>query len=114
MVKSVNNEREIILNSVKSFAIKKAKETAIKTVAKKLPFLFFGPVGPLTSLIIEKVVEIVINETEVRAFFVYTDLRVNEQGRAFIKNSLEYYNNRTLENEKKCIDSFESFASFVR
>ncbi len=92
-----------------------------KYVAKQIPWLFLPIFSPITNLIISKIVFILVEKTEVGLFFLYTDMRVDQQGRNF---SDAVMNNHRLqlegtEDEKKQAEhelmvSFKTFASFNR
>ena len=76
---------------LKSAALSSGKKFVIDYVSKKIPFLFIPILNPITSLVIEKVVEVLIMETEFAIFFKYTDMRVSEQGKVFSKMAENNY-----------------------
>jgi hypothetical protein len=105
------------VDSIKKVAISAGKKVLIEAVAKKLPFLFIPVIGPIVSLLLGKIVEILISETEFALFFGYIDLRIDAQGRAFSEAAiLNHYTqihgspNEKLASEKALIEKFRAFA----
>lgn len=100
---------------------KTATDLAVKLILEELlievPFLFWGPVGPLTKLVVTKVVTKAYEKGEMLVFFKYIDMRVDAQGIAFteaaIKNHQAQLNGTEDEKklaEKNLIAAFKSFA----
>lgn len=105
------------VDAIKKSVVSTGKKVLIETVAKKLPFLFVPVIGPITSLILGKVVEVLFNETELAVFFGYIDLRVDKQGRDFYEAAIKNRNvqlNGSPEakavSEKELIQKFRDFA----
>ena len=71
------------VDAVKKAAISTGKKALITYLTKKVPYLFVPVLGPVVSLLLGKVVEILIKETEFAIFFQYIDMRVDGQGRDF-------------------------------
>jgi hypothetical protein len=71
------------VDSIKESAVSMGKKSLVAYLTKKAPFLFVPVIGPVVSLILGKVVEILVRETEYAIFFQYIDMRVDSQGRAF-------------------------------
>lgn len=70
---------------LKSTLLKQLKKTVTELIFKKLTFLAWGPVGPLVSLVVEKVLELAIYQGELAIYLYYTDFRVGRQGKDFNK-----------------------------
>ena len=68
---------------LKSYLLKSLLKASTTFVFSKLTFLAWGPLGALTELALEKLLTFLINETELAAFFAYTDFRVSAQGRTY-------------------------------
>jgi hypothetical protein len=76
---------------LKDSAIKLGVQALERELSKRLPFLFWPVISPITSLILTKLVSLLIKQTEFGAFFVYIDMRVTSQGRAFQRAALQNY-----------------------
>lgn len=101
------------IEEAKSFLLKRAVNKVFEVIISKITFLAWGPLGPLVKYILSKIIKIAIYESEMAIFFLYTDIRVNAQGRAFydsIEDNLNAQNGTDEEAkkhaEKKLIDSF--------
>jgi hypothetical protein len=105
---------EVLKSTISKLVIKSATEIVFKKVA----FLAWGPLGPLTSYLIEKLVGIIINETELAIFLKYTDFRISKQGKIFseaaIKNSEAQKNGSEDEKKKAEEELINSFRAFVK
>lgn len=103
---------------IKNTAINLGKKTLMKALLTKVPFLFYGPFGVITELLIEKALVILIRETEFAVFFKYIDMRVDQQGKDFTEAALNNYRiqqNGTPEEKKKSEEELISkFKSFVK
>lgn len=103
-------ERSEYLEIIESVASKTIQKTLISIITKRFAFFAWGPAASLLSLVIEKIVALIIKETEMRVFFIHTDLRVSAQGKAFIDKANAYQRDKNEVNEKALIDSFREFA----
>lgn len=74
-----------LLKSTLQSAVTKSTVAALVTL---LPWLSWPPIYWMVQKIVAKIVSIIIYETEMAAFFKYTDLRVAKQGREFIDAAL--------------------------
>ena len=104
------------VEAIKKSAIATGKKALITYLTKKLPFLFIPVIGPIVSLVLEKVVEILIRETEFAIFFKYIDLRVDAQGRDFSEAAIKNFHvqksgspDEIAKAEKELIEKFKSF-----
>jgi hypothetical protein len=77
------------VEAIKNSAIAAAKKQLALALIKKVPYLFWGPLGPIMDFAIEQVVTILINETEFAIYFKYIDMRVDAQGRAFSEAAIK-------------------------
>lgn len=76
------------VDSIKKSAVAAGKKLLIAELTKRVPWLFIPVIGPLVSLVLGKVIEILVNETEFAIFFNYIDMRTDSQGREFSKAAL--------------------------
>ena len=106
-----NIDRKTYLEAVRSIVQKKVTKSLIAFLVSKLPFLGLSWINPIVSIVVSKLVTVVLDETEIRIFFKYADIRCNQQGAEFERLSLQYYNNRTEENEKAAINALRDFVS---
>lgn len=81
------NETADLLRKQAETIVKKA---IISFFAKKAAFLLWGPFGVLVSLFAGQLAEYITKEGELRAFFLYIDLRTDSQGRAYLKAMKDY------------------------
>lgn len=110
-------DRKSYLESVKSAAEKTVADTVIKLVLARVPFLAVGILNPITAFLIKKLVSLIIRETEMGTFFLYTDFRVSEEGKRFIEDANKYEQIKKtgtkdeIENQEAVvISSFRAFA----
>lgn len=108
------------VDAIKKSAIATGKKLLIQAIAKKLPFLFVPVIGPITSFALEKVVEILVRETEFGIYFKYIDLRVDAQGRDFSEAAIKNYHvqqsgdkDAIAKAERELIEKFKSFVVLV-
>lgn len=102
--------------AIKDSAIKTGAESLTKYLIKRFAFLSFGPFAFLVSMLAEKLLTILIKETEHAIYYEYTELVVNAQSVAYKKAVMENYQaqkNGTPQEkkdaEKKLMDAFKSF-----
>lgn len=69
--------------ALKDELLERAIDSAFNYLADKATFLLLGPLPGITKFLLKKILSIAIHHTEIGMFFIYTDIRVNEQGRAF-------------------------------
>lgn len=106
---------EIIKKTATDLAVK----IILEVLLKEVPFLFWGPLGPLTKVIVTKVITIAYQQGELAVFFKYIDMRVDRQGTTFSDAAIKNYHvqqNGTEDEKKKAeaelIIAFKSFAKF--
>lgn len=103
---------------LKDTAISQAKKGVLKIIFSKLPFLTWGPLGSLVGLAVGKVLEIAVNQTEMGAFFYFTDLRVSRQGRDYqeaLEENMEAQKNGTDQDKAKAEEKLKnSFRELVK
>lgn len=105
--------RNEYIDILKKTAIQTIKKQVIAYCISKAPFLRMRFFNPILSLIIEKLVVYIVNETELRLFFVYSDFRTSVQANAYVEAMNAYNQDRSVENEAKLIDAFTKFCSLV-
>lgn len=79
------------VESLKHSAVSMGTKLLVREVAKRLPFLFVPILGPITSLVLEKLVTLLVVQTEFAIFFKYIDMRTDFQGREFSQAALSNY-----------------------
>lgn len=91
-------------------------KSATSLVFKKIPFLAWGPIGPLVSGIIEKFVIMLFNETEMVIFLKYTDFRISRQGKEFSEAAIRNFEiqrtgseDEKRKSEEELISAFRNF-----
>lgn len=103
---------------LKSYLFKTITKKAFTVIITKLPFLAWGPLAPLLQLIIDKLVGIILDQTELAVFMKYIDIRTTLQGRDFYKamedNQLALKNGS--DNDKKIAEQNlkDTFRAFVK
>lgn len=101
------------VDSLKSAALDLGKKLVMNYLLAQAPFLATGFVGKLTSLFVGKVLEILINKTEFGAFFLFIDVRVNQQGKDFAEAAIKYHQAPDSEKPKYEKDYLEKFYNLV-
>lgn len=71
------------IDSMKSYLLKKTVESSFKYIISKAAFLAWGPLAPLVKMVLEKIIWVLINKTELALFMKFIDVRVDRQGRDF-------------------------------
>lgn len=103
---------------LKDYLLKSLLKASTTFVFLKLPFLAWGPLGSLTELALKKLLTFLINETELAAFFVYTDFRTSAQGRTYYEAIRDFRaaEESGKENDKKRAETNlkNSFRELVR
>jgi hypothetical protein len=107
------------VKAVKSTALTTAKKTLISALLRKVPFLFWGPFGAVTSMLIGKGLELLFEQAEFAIYFKYTDLRVDKQGLTFAQVAMDNYRiqqngteDEKKQSEERLINCFKHFISF--
>jgi hypothetical protein len=110
---------EEYVKAVKATALTTAKKALISALLRKVPFLFWGPFGAVTSLLVGKLLETLFEQAEFAIYFKYTDLRVDKQGVAFAQVAMDNYKiqktgteDEKIQSEKRLIECFKNFISF--
>lgn len=108
------------INTLKGYLLKKMVKSSFTYILAKAPFLAWGPLGYITQLILEKLISMLINETELALFLKFTDFRVSRQGKVFHNAMLR---NQTAQKggnpdeiklaEQELKDTFRSLVSFT-
>lgn len=99
---------------LKSSALEIGKRAVLKSLASQVPLFSGGFPAWVAGLIVGKVLEVLIQQSEFGAFFLYIDIRTNFQGQKFEEAALAWYNASPEEKgkyEKEYLDSFYKFAS---
>lgn len=79
------------VNMLKETVLKQTLETTLNIIFAKIPFLAWGPIGPLVSLAVKHVLKIAINQTEMAIYMKFIDMRVSNQGKAYNKAMEEHH-----------------------
>ena len=74
---------------------------AKKVICSYLPFFLTPPLSSLLDKFLAFFISKIADVLETAAFFVYTDLRVSQEGKAFVNAKLAYKNAQTDEEKKK-------------
>ena len=104
-------DRKQYLDAIESSILSILKTAIIKVIVTRLPFLAVGPLSPLLSYVVGKLLELGAKEAKLRAFYAYTDLRTNMQASAYEKHALKFYETRSKEDEEKMLASFYALAT---
>jgi len=97
--------------------VSQATKSLILVITTKLPFLVWGPFGPLLSFVVTKMLTVVARQTELITYFYYTDFRVARQGKAFNQAAIQNYEARNgTDAEKKLAEDnlINSFRNLVK
>lgn len=111
-------DRALYINSIKTSFIKLAKDHAMKYLISQAVFFSWPVIGPLTALFIEKILTVVVNETETGIFFAYVDLRTARQSLIFSDMAMKNYQvqqtGTAKEKEDAEKDLIAAFDNFVK
>jgi hypothetical protein len=102
--------RQDYLNTIKGLAYSSIKESLIKAIVAKLPFLGSSILNPILAYVVGKILTIIFEETEMRIFFAYTDFRIGRQGQEF-SNAITLFKKGEI-NEQEFINSFRTLVKY--
>ena len=84
-----------------------------------LPFINIPSVNKVLSFFLEKLLSAVADGAEMLAFFTFTDFRVRDQEKSFVKEALEFHyakqsgdKDKIKKTENDFIAAFDKFGSF--
>ena len=100
--------------AIKSIFISILRKKAQEYIRSKLLSVGLSFLNPVAAYLFNKVFDKVIDEPELAIFFVYTDFRVNRQESELDDLISKYINDRSEENEKNLIDSFNRFSKWMQ
>jgi hypothetical protein len=106
------------IDSLKTSAVKLGSSSALLYIFTVIPFLKAPLLKQITEKIVESVISIFVNKTEMASFFFYIDTRTSHQGEVFsqmaYRNFIAQKNGTEQEKkiaEENLIASFKNFAS---
>lgn len=106
------------IDSLKSSAVKLGSSSALLYIFTNLPFLKAPFLKQITEKIVESIISIFVNKTEMGIFFIYIDTRSSHQGEVFsqmaYRNFIAQKNGTEQEKkiaEENLINAFKNFAS---
>ena len=104
---------------IKSTAVSTGKKAVMSYLSTRFSFMALPIVNPLVSMFVGYVIEVAIIKTELGAFFLYTDFRVDAQGIEFLEAAARNQQAQQSGNEQEkkdaeqnLMDKFRSFAKF--
>lgn len=104
---------------IKSAFMTAGKKAVMSYLLEKFAFFKLPIVNPITAMIVEKLLTILIENAEMLVFFAYTDFRVSRQGKDFEEAALRNHNAQLggTDEEKRLakellIDCLRKFARF--
>lgn len=108
------------IEAIKSAVLSSTVKAVMGMLVEYNGFFALPIINPIIQLIVQWILTAAIRQTELAMFFLYVDLRVNEQGKEFEKAAI---NNELMQRigtpkekadaEKKLIDSFRNLAKFT-
>jgi len=104
-------DRQAYISALESSLLNMLKNAIIKVLVTRLPLLAWGPLSPILSFIVGKILELGMREAKIRIFFLYTDLRTNRQASIYETYALKFYETRSKEDEQKMLESFYNLAT---
>lgn len=109
--------RDDYVASIKTAFVTLGKALAMSYIVAEVPFLGLPVIRSIVGFTVEKILSVVVNSTEMGAYFVYTDFRVNAQGHDFILAAMENHKIQAsgTPEEKAASERklFEKFTKFV-
>ena len=104
---------------IKSAALSAGKKAVMSYIVTAVPFFALPIINPILGLVVNWVLTIAIDETEMGLFFMYIDFRTNLQGKEFEAAALENFRAQTegteeekINAEKNLIAKFRALAKF--
>jgi len=77
------------VNSLKEHTRKTVTNSLVLIIIAKFPVLNSTPLKFVLNKLIEAIISLAVDQTELAAFFQYVDFRVDKQGRDFYKTLVE-------------------------
>ena len=109
--------RDTYVASIKSAFVTMGNRVVMSFLATQFPFLLSPFIKPIVEWAVNMVIETLVDNVEMQAFFMYIDTRVDQQGREFSAaalENLEAQKNGTPEQKllarNNLISKFKSFA----
>lgn len=110
--------RDDYVKAIKSAFVSIGQTLAMSYITAHVPPLGLPVIRQIISWCIGKILEIMVNSTELGVYFVYTDFRTNEQGLAFIDVALKNRETQLTgsDEEKRASEQLlmQKFSEFVR
>lgn len=107
-----------IIDQLKSSLIKIGVQEVMKALVSRLPFLAAWGINPIVTWLVGKVVKVLVNETEIGAFYIYQTMRTTAQAKEFEKAAIALQNAVTPEEkvraEKAKIDAARALIKLTR
>lgn len=102
---------------MKSSAVKLGSSSALFYIFGQLPFLKVPFFKQITEAIVNQIVKILVEKTEVGLFFLYIDTRTSKQGEVFAQMAYKNFIAQQIGNEiekkiaeENLINAFKNFA----
>jgi hypothetical protein len=103
------------VKALKSAFVVISKKIALAYILAELPCLAANPIAvKIIEEILNKLLIKVADSTEMGAFFLYTDIRVKDEGSDFAKAIQEYYSATDEEKVQLEADLISKFEQFVK
>lgn len=89
------------------------KQLLVKWAVAQLPWLATGFFNSVLTGVVGLLAPWLGKQAEIRAFIIYSDFRVDSQGRDFLSAAQKFQQSGSLEDEKAFIVASDKFISFV-
>lgn len=83
---------ETYLQKLKEQTVSDVTKSVVAILVKKISWLGWGPIAPVLNFFISKIVNIIVWNTEVGAYFKYIDFRVDKQGKEYFQALVTNFN----------------------
>lgn len=112
--------RDDYVNGIKSAFVTLGNRAAMTFLTAQFPILLNPILNKIVSYFVNMLIESLVNEAEMQAFFIYIDVRTSEQGREFgdaaLANAKAQKSGTSKEKadaEKILIDRFRALAKLT-
>lgn len=81
--------RDEYVQTLKDTLQKQLLKSVYSSLISKVTWLAWGPLGPITKKMLEMLISLIIEETELSIYLAFTDFRTSRQGRRFLEASIQ-------------------------
>lgn len=114
----MNFDYDDYIGGVKLAIISQVSAKLVSSLISYLPFLGWGPLAPVLGLLAKRLMEFIVNKTELSIFLAYVDMRVDDQASDFneaVVINLQAQKNGSKEEQIRAEENLKNkFRDFIK